>query len=359
MPLKIEQLEILSLSLPYKKPLVTATNRFTVANGLVIKAISDGGLEGYGYVDPFPRTGETPQTARSIIENVIKPLLLGRELWEMAAIREEIDHKLTLNPRAKSAVQTALYDLLARSAGVPLFVLLGGLVRKEIRVIRMVGLGDPEAMAGEARTLVRTGFTALKLKINGDSAQDLERVSTVRKAVGNEIFIKVDANEAYDAKSAVQLAKKMVDLGVEIFEQPVPRHQIQALREVKKQSPIKVEADQSVRSAQDAYQLIKEGVVDSINTSIQKVGGIIEARKIAELCESTGVPCALSNTAGSMLGDAADLQLAASAPGISPLCEIGEFEVVTGDPFTGLEIQGGMLRVPREAGLGVRWAGKL
>jgi L-Ala-D/L-Glu epimerase len=357
--LKVEQIEIFPLRLPYKKPLITATNRFTVANGLVIRAVSDDGVEGYGYTDPFPRTGESEETVRSAVEEFIKPVLLGRDPWEFARIRQEINHRLAFNPRAKSAVQTALLDLLARSLKAPLFVLLGGLVREEIKIIRMVSLGDPEAMAEEALGLIQRGFTALKLKISGDSELDFQRVSTVRKAVGDEVFIKIDANEAYDSKSAIDLAKRMADLGVEVFEQPVPRHQKEALREVKNDSPINIEADQSVRSVEDAFQLIRDGAVDAINTGIQKVGGIIEARKIAELCELAGVQCALSSTGGSMLGDAAALQLAVSASGISSLCEIGEFEAVTGDPFTGLEVRGGMLRVPRTAGLGVELAGQL
>ncbi|HEV8342344.1 MAG TPA: enolase C-terminal domain-like protein [Candidatus Binatia bacterium] len=357
--MKIERLEIFSLSLPYKKPLVTATNKFTVANGIVVRAVSDDGVEGYGYCDPFPRTGETPLTVRSLIEEVLKPIVLGRDLWDLGRIRQEISHRVMHNPRAKSAVQTALFDLQSRSLRVPLFVILGGLVRGEIRVIKMVSLGSPEEMADESRNWVRSGLGALKLKIEGHLALDLERIAAVRNAVGDRVYIKVDANEAYDSKSAIRLARKMADLGVEVFEQPVPRHQIEALQEVKRLSPIKVEADQSVRSVEDAYQLIRGGVADSINTSIQKVGGMVEARQIAEMCQLAGVQCALSNTAGSVLGDAAALQLAVSTPGISPLCEMGEFEVVSGDPFVGLKVEGGVLKVPGEPGLGVRLAGRL
>lgn len=357
--MKIERLEISSLSLPYKKPLVTATNKFTVANGLVVKAVSDDGIEGYGYCDPFPRTGETAETVRSLIEKVLKPIVLGRDLRDLARIRQEMNHRLMYNPRAKSALQTALFDLQARSLKVPLFVMLGGLARSEIRVIKMVSLGNPEEMAEESRDLVRSGIGALKLKIDGNLTLDLERIAAVRKAVGDRVYIKVDANEAYDSKSAIRLARKMADLGVEVFEQPVPRHQIQALREIKRLSPIKVEADQAVRSVEDAYQLIRDGAADSINTSIQKVGGIVEARQIAEMCQLAGVQCALSNTAGSVLGDAAALQLAVSTPGISPLCEMGEFEVISGDPFAGLKVEGGLLKVPAEPGLGVRLAGGL
>jgi L-alanine-DL-glutamate epimerase-like enolase superfamily enzyme len=94
-------------------------------------------------------------------------------------------------------------------------------------------------------------------------------------------------------------------------------------------------------------------MVDSINTSIQKVGSIHEVKKIAELCEMNGLRCALSNTAGSMVGDAAAVHLAASTPGIAPLCELGEFEVISGDPFAGLRVDRGSIRVPEGEGLGV------
>ena len=351
--MKIEQIETSVLEMPYKKPLITATNKFVVARGLLIKAITNDGVEGYGYTDLFPRTGETPETARSVIDGVLKPKVIGRELEEIVRLRADIDHMLTGNPRAKAALETALYDALAKSRHVPLYLLLGGRYRSEIKVIKMVSVDDPEAMAEEAKSLAREGL-ALKLKMSGEIDLDLPRVAKVRDAVGGGVFIKVDANEAYDAKTAIRLAKGLADYGVEIFEQPVPRDQLDALWEVKKHSPIKIEADQSVRTAQDAYTLIQNRMVDAINTGIQKIGSLRDVRKIAELCEMNGIRCALSNTAGSMVGDAAAVHLAAAVPGISPLNELGEFEVISGDPFAGLKVERGTIRVPEGEGLGVR-----
>jgi L-alanine-DL-glutamate epimerase-like enolase superfamily enzyme len=217
----------------------------------------------------------------------------------------------------------------------------------------MVSIDDPEAMVEEAKALVRQGL-ALKLKMSGKIDLDLPRVAKVRGAVGEAVFIKVDANESYDAKTAIRLAKGLADHGVEIFEQPVPRNHLDALWEVKKHSPIKIEADQSVRTAEDAYSLIRNRMVDAINTGVQKVGGIHEARKIAEMCEMHGIRCGLSNTAGSMVGDAAAVHLAVSTPGIAPLAELGEFEVITGDPFVGLKVTQGAIKIPEGEGLGVR-----
>ncbi len=354
--MKIAHIDTQALEMPYTKPLVTATNNFTVARGLLVKVVTDGGIEGYGYSDLFPRTGETPETARHVIESILRARLVGQELEDLVRLRADIDRTLTGNQRAKSALETAMHDALARSYHIPMFLMLGGKYRSEVRVIKMVSVGDPEAMAAEAKQLAADGLS-LKLKVGGKIDKDLPRVAAVRKAVGDAVFIKIDANEAYDAKTAIRLAKHLADLGVEVFEQPVPRDQLDALWEVKKHAPIKIEADQSARSFADVQMMIKNRMVDSINTGIPKVGSIGEVRRIAELCEANGVRCALSNTAGSMVGDAAAVHLAASTPGISPLCELGEFEVITGDPFFGLSVERGTISVPEGEGLGVSLRG--
>lgn len=351
--MKVRSLSALSLVLPYRKALVTATNRFEAATGLLVRAEAEEGLVGWGYVELFPRSGESEASVRHALEELMAPIARGHELEELGRIRLEINRRLAYNPRAKAAVESALFDLLARSRRAPAHVLLGGLVRREIGIIRLLGLDDPERSAAEAAELARRGFRALKVKLSGRPREDTERVAAVRRAVGDEVFIKADANESYDAKAAIRLAHRLADLGVEVFEQPVPRAQLDALREVKIHSPIKIEADQSVRSGEDAYRLVRDGVVDSINTSPQKVGGIFEARRVAELCEAAGLSCCLGNIAGSMLQDAVALQIAASAPGVSSLCELGEFEAIDGDPFTGLEVKNGVLRVPEGDSFGV------
>ena len=355
--MKIDQIQTTVLEMPYTKPLVTATNNFTVARGLLVKVITDGGLEGYGYSDLFPRTGETPETARHVIESVLRAKVVGKDLEDLVRLRADIDHTLTGNPRAKAALETAMYDALARSYHIPLFLMLGGRYRKEIKVIKMVSVDDARSDGRRSQDTWSATGLSLKLKVSGKIDHDLPRVAAVRKAVGDVVFIKVDANEAYDAKTAIRLAKGLADHGVEVFEQPVPRDQFDALWEVKKHSPVKIEADQSVRTVADAQMVIKNRMVDSINTGIPKVGSIGEVRRIAELCELNGIRCALSNTAGSMVGDAAAVHLAASTPGIAPLCELGEFEVITGDPFFGLSVEKGAISVPEGEGLGVSLRG--
>src|SRR5678815_4003842 len=93
--MKIAEIETRALEMPYTKPLVTATNNFTVARGLLVTVVTNGGVEGYGYADLFPRSGETPETAAHVIETVLQAKALGKELEDLGCIRAELDHVLT------------------------------------------------------------------------------------------------------------------------------------------------------------------------------------------------------------------------------------------------------------------------
>ncbi len=351
--MKIADLRMETLELPYRKPLITATNKFHSSNGLLVSVESEGGHTGYGYVDAFPRTGETAGSVRHAIEEIMRPLLVGQPIEELGRLNARISQRMMDNRRARGGVDMALHDLLGKSCGVPLYVLLGGLVRREITVIKMVGVGQPLEMARECRELVDGGCRALKLKVRGEVGLDLARVTAVRDAVGPDIYLKVDANEAFDAKSAIRMAAGMAELGVAVFEQPVPRHHIGALAEVKSRSSIKIEADQSASAVHEAFRLVRDNVCDSINTGILKAGGVQQARQIADLCTLAGIECGLSNIAACMVGDAALLHLALSSPGVSGFCEIGECEGLVGDPFTGIKVVDGKLGVPEGPGLGV------
>ena len=351
--MKITDVQIETLELPYKKPLITATNQFYSSNGFLVSVESEEGHTGYGYIDVFPRTGETMGSARYAIEEIMRPLLVGQPIEDLARLSHLMNYRMVDNRRAKGGVEIALYDLLGKSYGAPLYVLLGGLVRTEITAIKMVSVGQPMEMARECRELVAQGYRALKLKVKGEVGLDLARVTAVRDAVGPDVYIKVDANEAFDAKSAIRMAAGMAELGVAVFEQPVSRHHDAVLAEVKRQSSIKIEADQSAGSVHEAFRLIRDNACDSINTGILKAGGMQQTRQIADMCALTGTECGLSNIAACMVGDAALLHLALSSPGVSQFCEIGECEGLTGDPFTGIKIVDGKLGVPEGPGLGV------
>jgi len=315
--------------------------------------VTDQGLQGYGYADLFPRTGETIATAQAIIEEVLAPGLKGREPFQVRVLVAWMERRVRGNSRAKGAVEMALQDLRGKATGLPIYELLGGKVRESVAVMRMVGLRSPKEMAEEGSRMVRQGFKALKLKIGTGWKEDLERVRQVRLAVGENIYLKVDANEAYTPLEALSLARHLEELQVGTFEQPLPAEDWEGMIHLTKNSPIAIEADQTVRSVSDALRAIRLGAAHVINTSPQKVGGIHQAKQIADLCEAAGIPCIVSNVASSLINDAAAIHVIAASLATHLPCEVGEFQRITGDPARGLEIQNGEIPVPTSPGLGI------
>lgn len=351
--MKVSQIRTSPVRLPYRKPLKTASNYFEVATGLLVEISTDDGERGYGYADLFPRTGETLSTAQAIIKEILAPGILGEDARDLQRLFLSIEKIIAGNSRAKASVEMALQDLRGKVYRLPVCEFLGGAVRKSVKIIRMVSLSDPQAMAKEAVGFVQAGFGALKLKIGTGVNEDLERVRRVRETVGDGIFIKVDANQAYRLEEALQVARGLEKYDVKTFEQPLKADDWEGMIYLTHQSPIPIEADQSVRSVTDALRVIRLRAASVITTSPQKAGGVLRAKQIADLCEAAGIPCIVSNVAGSAINDAAALHVVAASPSTFLPCEVGEFQRIEGDPASGLKVKDGEIEIPCVAGLGV------
>lgn len=332
----------------------TSRNYFAAAVALLIEVSADDGTRGYGYTDLFTRAGESPAPAGSVAAETFDAALKDGNPLEIELLVARLEERLGGNVRLLAGFEMALQDLRGRLLGAPVYELLGGAVRSRVRVMRMVGLKRPREMADEAVQLRRRGIKALKLKIGAGYDEDVERVRQVRAAVGPEVFLKVDANQAYTFEQALRVAGKIEPFRVETFEQPLRADDWEGMIRLTREAPIPIEADQTVKSVEDAIRVIRDGAAKVITTSPQKVGGIFRARRIADLCEAAGMACIVSNVGGSRLNDAAACQVIASSRATRLPCEIGEFERLTADPATGLDIRDGEIDIPTTAGLGVR-----
>ena len=341
------------MRLPYRDPMKTASNYFAVATGLLVEITSDDGLCGYGYADLFPRTGETISTAKAIIEEVFAPALKEQDPAAVVALMQKLEKQAAGNNRAKAAIEMALQDLRGKKARLPVYEFLGGKVRSKVVAMKMVGLKTPGEMAEDSKALVGRGIKALKLKIGTGLKEDVERVKRVRDTVGENIFIKVDANQAYSLPEARKIARRLADYGCETFEQPLPADDWEGMISLSQDSPVPIEADQTVRTVKDALQVIRLKAAHIINTSPQKAGGISHAKLIADLCTAAGIPCIVSNVAGSRINDAAALHVIAAAASAYLPCEVSEFERIDGDPASGIEVVDGEIEIPSAIGLGV------
>lgn len=319
--------------------------------GFIIKLTTNDGLIGFGYTNASAHFGVTKGGIQAALEAYAEPLK-GQDPFDTEKIFATLNMILHENNEAKTAIDMALYDLQAKALGLPLYALLGGLFRAEIPIIRIVPLKEPSQMAANALNLVEQGYRYIKVKLHGEPAKDLERIKEIRKAVGNDIHITVDMNQSYSPKVAIDTIKRMEEYRVELCEQPVRADDWQGLAAVTRAVDCVVEAHESARTVENIFDLVKNGVVDSINITIRQLGGLRNAKIAASLCKLGNVDLRVQSF-GSRLLAAASMHFVSSTENISSACELGEFAGLLNDPFEGLEVEDGKLKVPSTPGIGV------
>ena len=322
---------------------------------IFVRIDTDAKIFGVGVASPgaIYISGDTGAHHLELINRVLGPAIVGADPFELEAIMRKLDSVAKTAERAKAGIDLALHDLLGKALGVPANRLFGGAVRQEVRVNRLMGMYPPREMAEKCAAVVEKGYTALKLKVGTTLQEDVERVRWVREAVGPEVMLTIDFNQACSAKEAIQRIQRMEPYDVAIVEQPVKAADLKGMALVRRAVQARVMADESVNSPAEAMRVIESGAADIISLKIPKMGGIFKARKIAALCEAAGMDYLVGTAPGTRLLDAAGVHLAVSLRNLTLPCEIGEFERIAGDPCSGLEIVGGISRPPTGPGLGV------
>jgi L-alanine-DL-glutamate epimerase-like enolase superfamily enzyme len=350
--MKIDRIEILPADMPQSDPkwrFAIHANR--VSQGWLVAISADDGTVGYGYASATKHMGASREGLKGVLDDFTR-LLRGRDPFDREAILADLDHRLRGMNQAKAAIDCALHEIAARALGVPLCTLFGGKVRGEFPVLRVLSRKEPEEMAAKARALVDAGYRHIKIKVDGRVDLDAARVRAIRAEVGPDIALTIDANQAYTPKAAVRLAGKVVDLGVEIFEQPCNADDHTGLKFVTDHSPIAVEADESAGSLRDVFQLVSNRIVDLVSLKVPKLGGLRNTLAAARICEAGEIPCRLGAHVGPRLLTAQAMHLAASLPRLSFACEFGEFVRLENDITQGVENQNGVVRLPAGIGSG-------
>lgn len=320
-----------------------------------VRVDTDGGVCGIGTSSPglIVISGETVAYHLDLINNVLGPALIGMDPFDIEGIHLAMDLAAAKAERAKAAVDLAVYDLMGKALKVPVIKLLGGVVNESVRVTRLMGLYDPREMAERTKVIVEEGYTALKLKVGTTLQEDVERVQRVREAVGPEVIITIDFNQACTPKEAIERLSKMEPYQVTLVEQPVRRDDFKGLAMVRQNVGALVMADECVNTASEAMRVIESGAADVISLKWPKMGGLYKCRKIAAICEAAEIGYLVGTCGNNRLAAAAAIHLAAGLRNLALPCELGEFERFRNDPGSGLEVNAGFLTVPRKPGLGV------
>ncbi|MCK5916121.1 MAG: dipeptide epimerase [Deltaproteobacteria bacterium] len=311
--MKITDILVDTVSIPLVTPFKTALRTVTQIDNILVTVITDSDFVGYGGAAPTAViTGDTLGSIIAGIEHICTNIV-GMDLEAAELIFQRLNKCLVGNTSAKAAVDMAIYDLIAKSLDVPLYRLLGGMVN-EIETDTTVSLDTLEKMVSESREKIKDGFTILKVKVGGDPELDVERLQAIQDAVGQEIKIRIDANQGWNAKEAVMVGKELEKrkLNIELMEQPVPARDFEGMRYVRDHLSMPVVADESVFSPQDALELVSMRAVDGLNIKLMKCGGIYNALMIAAIAETAGIPCMVGSMMESHVSVAAAAHFAAS-----------------------------------------------
>lgn len=311
--------------------------------GFILKLTTDDGFIGLGYA-----TGSAHVGVQAALELYGK-YLIGQDPFNTEKVFWTLDRAFQGNEEAKDAIDFALHDLQAKALGLPLYALLGGLMREEIPVIRILALKEPEQMAANALKLVSQGYSYIKIKLDGNPKKDLARVREIRKAVGETLHLTVDCNQSYMPKLAIDTLKRMHEFGIDLCEQPVRADDWQGLAAVTRSVDCVVEAHESAKRLENIIRLVNDKIVDSINLGAL---GPRSGKIAAAICKLGNVSCRVAGI-GSRLRAAGAMHFVASTENISYACELGEFSRMLNDPVEGLEVEKGLLKVPSGPGVGV------
>jgi len=254
---KITDIKIGHISIPLKRPFITALREVHSVEDVVVKVITDTGHVGYGEAPPTGViTGDTTGAIIGAIEDHIKKSLIGLDLENFEEIMIKLDKTVVKNTSAKAAVDIALYDLYGQLYNAPLYKLLGG-YRKEITTDLTISVNSPEEMAEDSMAAIEEGYKTLKIKVGKDANMDIKRMEAIRKAVGYDVDLRIDANQGWNVKEAIYTLRKMEDAGlnIELVEQPVPAHDFEGLKLVTDNVSIPVLADESIFSPMDAIKI--------------------------------------------------------------------------------------------------------
>lgn len=351
--MRIARVDVEVLDVPFREPIISGTQRWQQHRAGIVILRTDDGRRGLGEF-PAPR----PHDLGEDVSPRLIEALSGIELADPVSVEgtlRDIDAWPFVGRAARSAVESALVDLVARVKREPVARYLDTQAAADVAVNALLGMGQPEETASQAAALIEAGFGCLKLKAGEEPDGALEaRVRAVREAVGPDVALRLDFNGSLGADWAVDVLASVAAYDIEYAEQPIPPGAgAEALARLRWTGTVPIAADESVRDLGAARVLLDTGAVDALVVKPARVGGLRQARAIIELAAAAGVPVTVSTLFETGVGLAGALHLAATAPGPQAhgLATAGLLE---SDLLqTPLAIAGGRMPVPGVSGLGV------
>lgn len=352
--MKIVTAEAIPFRIPLKHPFSIASGTLTHSNHVIVRMTDDNGRVGWGETTTFHSVyGYDQKSLYYVLKDHLIPAVIGMDPSDLATLHQRMDLAIPFNLMAKCGIDLAAYDLSAQAANLPLSGIIGNQWTNRIPTIAAIGITSLEETVAQAKSYVERGFRVLKAKIGLDADEDLKRLRVIRKAVGEEVLLRVDANQGYDLATAIRLLDPLDELNLEWIEQPLPYWDLDGLRTLTAKSRTPIAVDESIYTIHDAAQIISSTIANVINIKVVKCGGIYRSQQIARYCEEQNVRCFLGGCLETSPGTIAQCHFFASTPNLVSATEMGGTYFVDDIVKTSIHKEGDCLILPEGAGLGV------
>lgn len=319
--MKIERIELFPVVLPLRAVLTLPRGASrTLAEGkqvILVKMTADDGTVGWGEAGPSRRwSPETTHSTYTTIKHYLAPVLIGHDPFDIMGAHEKMNTEVATaldpgQPVAKAALDLAIHDLICKKLGISVQTWLGSKARDGIELSYLVSVPNPEKAAEATEKALAEGYKAFKVKVGHNPAVDVANVKAVMESAP-DATVWPDANQGYTLDQALAMARAFEDLGVEVFEQPIPMTDVYGMRKLLQRTSMTIALDEAAMGIPYLIELIRREAVEGIAIKVNKVGGIHYARQMCDLARNAGLRLIGSGLMDAPIGLAASVHLFAA-----------------------------------------------
>jgi L-alanine-DL-glutamate epimerase-like enolase superfamily enzyme len=352
--MKITGCEIWPITLTLEEPFTIAYSTMDHAINYFLRIDTDAGISGFG-CSAFDEevTGENAHTIDRALHDIATPMLLGEDPIAYRDLLRRLYVQLSDQPTALAAVDMALFDILGKHVGLPVYRLLGGKRTAMLSSIT-IGIRPIDEVLEKAKQWTKRGYQALKIKGGVSLEEDTEKLYRIRESVGRDIQLYFDANQGYTREEALACMRVLATVDAKFIEQPCHKKDLSAFSALAEFSGhcIAVMADEAALGPEDVHQVIAAGGADMFNIKLAKTGGILRALELDAVAQSYGSRTMVGCMDEAGLGIAAALHVALACPNVQYADLDGHVEFIDDPSYDAVKIIDGYVIPHDQPGLG-------
>lgn len=322
--MRITEVTAVHVSIPLSVPYVFARGVMDSFDNVVVRIDTDEGIVGYGESAPLFRSasGDSAFVAQEI-GGPLGQLLIGCDPFDIEWIVAKVLSNANGNVDCVAGLDVALWDIMGKALGQPIYRLLGGLCQESILVDFTISSATPEVMAEKALEVIGMGFQGVVVKVTGKSADlAIQQVRAVRRAIPESCTVRVDCNGGFDREGALTFLKGVAGDNIELVEQPLTAADLEGSRKCR-EIGIPISLDESLITLQDAISIVRNDACDIMNIKIPRVGGFLLAKKMAAVADASGLPVICGGRTALEISRAASRHFAAATMGATGIAHEG------------------------------------